>query len=207
VRAFHPQLGLSSSGRWSWAEWPLLTRTAVVRVYVCANDKNKNRCGERLHIFIRLYSRGGPWAILACCKKYQLHPLSKASGVGTATIRRIERANSSTTGYVSTLSRIQAAFETAGVLFIDDDGTAGVGVRLTKTRKRRTGWHSVRQRRGRVGSRLPIFRVKAVSSCAQRLTRHGGASFFENGGASGSAATKAANEAVGVSPGDKVRFL
>jgi transcriptional regulator with XRE-family HTH domain len=64
--------------------------------------------------------------------------LSKASGVGTATIRRIEKVNSSTTGYVSTLSRIQEAFETAGVLFIDDDGTAGVGVRLSKTKKRRT---------------------------------------------------------------------
>lgn len=65
--------------------------------------------------------------------------LSKASGVGTATIRRIEKANGGATGYVSTLSRIQAAFETAGVLFIDDDGTAGMGVRLTKTRKRRRG--------------------------------------------------------------------
>ena len=63
--------------------------------------------------------------------------LSKASGVGTATIQRIEKADSGTTGYVSTLSRIQAAFETAGVLFIDDDGTAGIGVRLTKTRKKR----------------------------------------------------------------------
>ena len=65
--------------------------------------------------------------------------LSKASGVGTATIRRIEKANSGTTGYVSTLSRIQAAFETAGVLFINDDGAAGVGVRLSKAKKRRKG--------------------------------------------------------------------
>jgi transcriptional regulator with XRE-family HTH domain len=63
--------------------------------------------------------------------------LSKASGVGTATVRRIESANSGATSYVSTLSRIQAAFETAGVLFIDDDGSAGVGLRLAKTKKRR----------------------------------------------------------------------
>ena len=63
--------------------------------------------------------------------------LSKASGVGTATVRRIESANSSATSYVSTLSRIQAAFETAGVLFIDDDGSAGIGVRLAKTKKKR----------------------------------------------------------------------
>ena len=63
--------------------------------------------------------------------------LSKASGVGTATVRRIESANSSATSYVSTLARIQAAFETAGILFIDDDGSAGVGVRLAKTKKKR----------------------------------------------------------------------
>jgi transcriptional regulator with XRE-family HTH domain len=63
--------------------------------------------------------------------------LSKASGVGTATVRRIESANSSATSYVSTLSRIQAAFETAGILFIDDDGSSGIGVRLAKTKKKR----------------------------------------------------------------------
>jgi transcriptional regulator with XRE-family HTH domain len=63
--------------------------------------------------------------------------LSKASGVGAATVRRVESSNSRTTSYVSTLSRIQAAFETAGVLFIDDDGSAGFGVRLAKTKKKR----------------------------------------------------------------------
>jgi len=65
--------------------------------------------------------------------------LSKRSGVGTATIRRIEKADSNRTGYVSTLSRIQAALETAGVLFIDDDGTAGIGVRHSRTKKRKRG--------------------------------------------------------------------
>ena len=63
--------------------------------------------------------------------------LSKASGVGTATIQRIERSNSAVTGYVSTLVRIQAAFEGAGVLFIDDDETAGIGLRLAKKKSRR----------------------------------------------------------------------
>ena len=56
--------------------------------------------------------------------------LSRASGVGTATIHRIEKSNRPITGYVSTIVRIQAAFENAGVLFIDDEETAGVGVRL-----------------------------------------------------------------------------
>jgi transcriptional regulator with XRE-family HTH domain len=63
--------------------------------------------------------------------------LSKASGVGAATVRRVESSNSRATSYVSTLSRIQAAFETAGVLFIDDDGSAGFGVRLAKTKRKR----------------------------------------------------------------------
>ncbi len=63
--------------------------------------------------------------------------LSKASGVGTATIRRIERADSGGSGYVSTLLRIQTAFENADVLFIDDDETAGIGVRLAKKKRRR----------------------------------------------------------------------
>ena len=62
--------------------------------------------------------------------------LSKASGVGTATIHRIEKSNHPVTGYASTIVRIQEALEDAGVLFIDDDETAGIGLRLTKKRKR-----------------------------------------------------------------------
>jgi transcriptional regulator with XRE-family HTH domain len=63
--------------------------------------------------------------------------LSRASGVGTATIYRIEKAESRTTGYVSTLSRIQASLEAAGIHFIDDDGSAGIGLRLARTKKKK----------------------------------------------------------------------
>jgi transcriptional regulator with XRE-family HTH domain len=63
--------------------------------------------------------------------------LSKASGVGTATIRRIENSGSSITGYVSTVIRIQSAFEKAGILFIADDEIAGIGVRLAKKKRGR----------------------------------------------------------------------
>ena len=63
--------------------------------------------------------------------------LSKASGVGTATIQRIEKSDIPISGYVSTIVRIQAAFEGAGVLFIDDDETGGVGLRLAKKKRRR----------------------------------------------------------------------
>jgi transcriptional regulator with XRE-family HTH domain len=63
--------------------------------------------------------------------------LSKASGVGTATIHRIEKSEGSATGYVSTVMRIQAALEDAGVLFIDDDEFAGIGLRLSKKKRTR----------------------------------------------------------------------
>lgn len=35
-------------------------------------------------------------------------------------------------GYVSTLMRIQSAFENAGIHFLDDDAGGGIGVRLIK---------------------------------------------------------------------------
>jgi transcriptional regulator with XRE-family HTH domain len=63
--------------------------------------------------------------------------LSKASGVGTATIQRIEKSPGAMTGYVSTLLRIQTAFEQAGIQFIDDDETGGFGLRLAKRKRRR----------------------------------------------------------------------
>jgi transcriptional regulator with XRE-family HTH domain len=63
--------------------------------------------------------------------------LSKASGVGTATIQRIEKSDRAITGYVSTLVRIQAAFEQAGIQFIDDDDAGGIGVRIAKKKRKR----------------------------------------------------------------------
>jgi transcriptional regulator with XRE-family HTH domain len=63
--------------------------------------------------------------------------LSKASGVGTATIRRIEKSSPAITGYASTLVRLQAAFEQAGIQFIYEDGTGGLGVRMAKKEKKR----------------------------------------------------------------------
>jgi transcriptional regulator with XRE-family HTH domain len=62
--------------------------------------------------------------------------LSKASGVGTATIQRIEKSHRPITGYISTLVRIQAALEKAGIQFIEDDDIGGFGLRLTKRRRR-----------------------------------------------------------------------
>ena len=40
-------------------------------------------------------------------------------------------------GYVSTLVKIQAAFEHAGIQFIDDDELGGFGVRMAKKKRKR----------------------------------------------------------------------
>jgi hypothetical protein len=53
------------------------------------------------------------------------------------TVRRIENGGSPITGYVSTVMRIEAAFEKAGILFITDDEIAGIGVRLAKKKRGR----------------------------------------------------------------------
>jgi predicted transcriptional regulator len=56
--------------------------------------------------------------------------LAKTAGVSIATIRRIEAQKGPVGGYVSTLVRIQTAFEDAGIRFLDSDAGGGIGVRL-----------------------------------------------------------------------------
>jgi transcriptional regulator with XRE-family HTH domain len=63
--------------------------------------------------------------------------LAKASGVGIATIQRLENSRGPLSGYVSTVMRIQTALEQAGVRFLHDEpGEAGIGVRLTGSMQR-----------------------------------------------------------------------
>ena len=53
--------------------------------------------------------------------------LAKASGVGIATIQRIEMMDGPASGNYRTVFKIQAALETAGIEFTDgDEGTVGV---------------------------------------------------------------------------------
>ena len=61
--------------------------------------------------------------------------LAKAAKIGIATIRRIEGQEGPMMGYVSTLMRIQSAFEEAGIRFLDNDAEGGIGVRLRKQKK------------------------------------------------------------------------
>jgi transcriptional regulator with XRE-family HTH domain len=55
--------------------------------------------------------------------------LAKAANVAPATIYRLEKGEGPLMGYVSTLMRIQSAFENAGVRFLDNDAGGGIGVR------------------------------------------------------------------------------
>ncbi len=57
--------------------------------------------------------------------------LAKASGVGVATIQRLENSKGTLGGYVSTVMRIQSALEGAGIQFINQDASGGIGLRLT----------------------------------------------------------------------------
>jgi transcriptional regulator with XRE-family HTH domain len=63
--------------------------------------------------------------------------VAQAAKVGVATIRRIESQEGPLTGYVSTLLKIQTAFEQAGIQFIDDDEMGGFGLRIAKKKRKR----------------------------------------------------------------------
>lgn len=56
--------------------------------------------------------------------------LAKVSRVNVTTVRRIESKAGRATGYVSTLVRIQSAFQRAGIQFLDNDTSGGIGVRF-----------------------------------------------------------------------------
>lgn len=58
--------------------------------------------------------------------------LAKASKTGLATIARIEQRDGPAQGHVSTIMRIQAALERAGVRFIEEDGAFGVRLELKR---------------------------------------------------------------------------
>jgi predicted transcriptional regulator len=61
--------------------------------------------------------------------------LARAADVGITTIRRSEAQPGPVMGYTSTVLRIQAAFEKAGVQFTEEDQSGGIGVRLMKRKR------------------------------------------------------------------------
>ena len=60
--------------------------------------------------------------------------LAKAAGIGLATLQRIEQREGFVQANFSTVLKIQHALERAGIVFFDEDETAGIGVRLKKKR-------------------------------------------------------------------------
>ena len=56
--------------------------------------------------------------------------LAERAGIGVATLRRIEASIDEVTGTAQSLFRIQRALEEAGIVFIEQDGSSGPGVRL-----------------------------------------------------------------------------
>ena len=61
--------------------------------------------------------------------------LSQAADVGLATIQRIEKSDGPVSGNYTTVLRIQAAFEKAGIQFTEEDASGGIGVRLMKKKR------------------------------------------------------------------------
>ncbi len=57
--------------------------------------------------------------------------LAEASGIGIATIKRLETRNG-IAGAARTIARLQEILESQGVDFVDQDELAGPGVRLAK---------------------------------------------------------------------------
>ena len=57
--------------------------------------------------------------------------LAKAAGIGLATIQRIEKSEGPASGNYSTVLKIQAALERAGIEFTDGERD-GIGVRLRR---------------------------------------------------------------------------
>jgi transcriptional regulator with XRE-family HTH domain len=56
--------------------------------------------------------------------------LAARAELGVVTIKRLEAAGEEIRGSAKTTARIQRALEAAGIIFIDQDGANGPGVRL-----------------------------------------------------------------------------
>jgi transcriptional regulator with XRE-family HTH domain len=58
--------------------------------------------------------------------------LAKKSKVGLATIQRLEKGQSVVAAHVSTVIKLQSALEKAGIKFLFQDDTGGIGVRFKR---------------------------------------------------------------------------
>ena len=63
--------------------------------------------------------------------------LAERSKLGFATIQRVESQSGPIHGMTETVLKLKAALESAGIIFIDEDRTAGPGVRLVRSKNRK----------------------------------------------------------------------
>jgi hypothetical protein len=63
--------------------------------------------------------------------------LAEKSKLGFATIQRVESQSGPIHGMTETVIKLKSALESAGIIFIDEDRTAGPGVRLVRSKTRK----------------------------------------------------------------------
>jgi transcriptional regulator with XRE-family HTH domain len=63
--------------------------------------------------------------------------LAEKSKLGFATIQRVESQSGPIHGMTETVLKLKDAMESAGIIFIDEDRTAGPGVRLMRSKTRK----------------------------------------------------------------------
>ena len=64
--------------------------------------------------------------------RWNQHELANTSGLAISTIRRMEGRFGLLSGYAENVWKVQRALEEAGIIFIDESDSGGVGVRLKK---------------------------------------------------------------------------
>jgi transcriptional regulator with XRE-family HTH domain len=60
--------------------------------------------------------------------------LAETAALGLATVQRIEAQSGQVHGMLDTVLKLKNALEAAGIIFIEEDEMAGVGVRLAKSK-------------------------------------------------------------------------
>ena len=68
--------------------------------------------------------------------RWSAHDLARESALGLTTIKRAELAEDETSLTVANDLAVRRALEAAGVVFIDEDGGLGPGVRLRKPQRK-----------------------------------------------------------------------
>jgi hypothetical protein len=74
--------------------------------------------------------------------------LAEAAGVSVITVKRLEAAGEDIHAHFATVIKVKSAFESAGVLFLDEESGLGYGVRLRDLTRRRGRAQSDKSQKG-----------------------------------------------------------